>query len=122
MTHFDLVTTDGELWRDLIAHEMAELNIKEAYLLTAEEYKFLKDKADKPVPSVPSVPPVPDVPSPIVEKLRDALVVVQKNVNYLCGAFNAPNSLVAGRMEINGIINAALSESEPPLAATTTHK
>ena len=46
MTHFDLITADGELWRDVIAAEMSELNIKEAYLLTAEEFKYLKDKAD----------------------------------------------------------------------------
>lgn len=46
MTHFDLVAADGELWRDIIAQEMAELNIKEAYLLTVEEFKNLKDKAD----------------------------------------------------------------------------
>ena len=46
MTHFDLITADGELWRDLIAAEMDDLNIKEAYLLTAEEFKYLKDKAD----------------------------------------------------------------------------
>jgi len=46
MTHFDLVTADGELWRDIIAAEMDELNIKEAYLLTADEFKYLKDRAD----------------------------------------------------------------------------
>ena len=42
-------------------------------------------------------------------KLREALVQVQKKVAYLCGNLNAPGSLVAGRMEINGIINAALA-------------
>jgi hypothetical protein len=46
MVHFDLVTADGELWRAVIANEMDELNIKEAYLLTAEEYGLLKGKAD----------------------------------------------------------------------------
>lgn len=45
-------------------------------------------------------------------KMREALVAVQKKIEHLCGSFNVPNSLVAGRMEINGIINAALSE--PP--------
>lgn len=42
-------------------------------------------------------------------KMREALVAVQKKIEHLCGSFNVPNSLVAGRMEINGIINAALS-------------
>lgn len=45
-------------------------------------------------------------------KIREALVAVQKKIEHLCGSFNVPNSLVAGRMEINGIINAAISE--PP--------
>lgn len=43
------------------------------------------------------------------EQTRQALVAVQKKIEYLCGSFNVPNSLVAGRMEINGIINAALA-------------
>ena len=42
-------------------------------------------------------------------KLRDALVQVQKKINYLIGNLTVPNSLVANRMEINGIINAALA-------------
>ena len=45
-------------------------------------------------------------------KMREALVAVQKKIEHLCGSFNVPNSLVAGRMEINGIINAALSEPD----------
>ena len=43
-------------------------------------------------------------------KLREALVSVQKKIHYLIGSLNVPNSLVAYRMEINGIINAALAE------------
>ena len=42
-------------------------------------------------------------------KLREALVSVQKKIHYLIGSLNVPNSLVANRMEINGIINAALA-------------
>ena len=42
-------------------------------------------------------------------KLREALVQVQKKINYLIGNLTVPNSLVANRMEINGIINAALA-------------
>lgn len=45
-------------------------------------------------------------------KLRDALEKVQKKIKYLIGNLTVPNSLVASRMEINGIINAALAE--PP--------
>ena len=44
-----------------------------------------------------------------IAAMREALVAVQKKIEYLCGSFNVPNSLVAGRMEINGIINAALA-------------
>ena len=42
-------------------------------------------------------------------KLREALVQVKKKIAHLCGNLNAPGSLVASRMEINGIINAALA-------------
>jgi hypothetical protein len=42
-------------------------------------------------------------------KLREALVQVQKKIKYLIGNLTVPNSLVASRMEINGIINAALA-------------
>ena len=42
-------------------------------------------------------------------KMREALILVQKKINYLIGSLTVPNSLVANRMEINGIINAALS-------------
>ena len=42
-------------------------------------------------------------------KLREALVQVQKKIKYLIGNLTVPNSLVASRMEINGIINDALS-------------
>ena len=34
---------------------------------------------------------------------------VQKKINYLIGNLTVSNSLVANRMEINGIINAALA-------------
>lgn len=37
MTHFDLITASGEIWRDLIANEMEELNLKEAWLLRRDE-------------------------------------------------------------------------------------
>ena len=37
MTHFDLITASGELWRDLIANEMESENIKEAWVLRREE-------------------------------------------------------------------------------------
>ena len=37
MTHFDLITASGELWRDLIASEMESENIKEAWLLRRDE-------------------------------------------------------------------------------------
>ena len=42
-------------------------------------------------------------------KLREALVHVKNKIAHLCGNLNAPGSLVANRMEINGIINAALA-------------
>ena len=42
-------------------------------------------------------------------KLREALEQVQKKINYLIGNLTVSNSLVANRMEINGIINAALA-------------
>ena len=42
-------------------------------------------------------------------KLREALILVQKKINFLIGSLTVPNSLVANRMEINGIINAALA-------------
>lgn len=42
-------------------------------------------------------------------KLREALVQVQKKIKYLIGNLTVPNSIVASRMEINGIINAALA-------------
>ena len=41
--------------------------------------------------------------------IREALILVQKKINYLIGSLTVPNSLVANRMEINGIINAALA-------------
>ena len=41
MTHFDLITADGEIWRDLIVQELEELHIKDAYLLRPDEFKFL---------------------------------------------------------------------------------
>lgn len=47
MTHFDLVENgNGSLWRDLIEAELEDLKLKECYLLSAEEFKFLKDRAD----------------------------------------------------------------------------
>ena len=42
-------------------------------------------------------------------KLRESLEQVQKKINYLIGNLTVSNSLVANRMEINGIINAALA-------------
>lgn len=44
------------------------------------------------------------------EKLREALISVQKKIYYLIGSLTVPNSLVANRMEINGIINAVLDD------------
>lgn len=47
MTHFDLVENGkGSLWRDLIEAELEDLKLKECYLLSAEEFKFLKERAD----------------------------------------------------------------------------
>ena len=37
MTHFDLITASGELWRDLIDNEMESENIQEAWVLRREE-------------------------------------------------------------------------------------
>ena len=37
MTHFDLITTSGEIWRDVIANEMESMNIQEAWLLRRDE-------------------------------------------------------------------------------------
>lgn len=37
MTHFDLITASGEIWRDLIAQEMEQENIKEAWLIRRDE-------------------------------------------------------------------------------------
>ena len=42
-------------------------------------------------------------------KMRETLILVQKKINYLIGSLTVPNSLVSNRMEINGIINAALA-------------
>lgn len=47
MPHFDLVENGkGSLWRDLIEAELEDLKLKECYLLSAEEFKFLKERAD----------------------------------------------------------------------------
>lgn len=37
MTHFDLITTSGEIWRDVIANEMESMNLQEAWLLRRDE-------------------------------------------------------------------------------------
>ena len=37
MTHFDLITASGEIWRDVIANEMESMNIKEAWLIRRDE-------------------------------------------------------------------------------------
>lgn len=47
MTHFDLVENGkGSLWRDLIEAELEDLKLKECYLLSDEEFRFLKERAD----------------------------------------------------------------------------
>ena len=47
MTHFDLIENGkGSLWRDLIEAELEDLKLKECYLLSAEEFKVLKKRAD----------------------------------------------------------------------------
>ena len=37
MTHFDLITASGEIWRDVIANVMESENINEAWLIRRDE-------------------------------------------------------------------------------------